>query len=293
MELIGLIFVVWILYQIFKEDDPPPPRNYSSGQTNYEYRGNYSDKKNEYAGKPSRVKFKTSPTQNLFTNDKVEIKCKSCEIRLRIPAGKSGIVKCPECGHRNRVKKTAPNNAQKNKLLEGINDPLTGEEIDINKTLYTCVSCGVFYHESSFTLIKEENSSQCVACQSTNIIVYSTATTESQQEYQNNARNHEANQVTLNNYTAFENQVITFEGHVPKVLTSRRGSDYAVMFENKSWRWGLKLVFFRGVVYSCGGPNYIQSLEGKTVTVRGLLIKHRKFGWEIVINDPSMILSVK
>ena len=65
------------------------------------------------------------------------------------------------------------------------------------------------------------------------------------------------------------------------------------MFENKSWRWGLKLVFFRGVVYSCGGPNYIQSLEGKTVTVRGLLIKHRKFGWEIVINDPSMILSVK
>ena len=65
------------------------------------------------------------------------------------------------------------------------------------------------------------------------------------------------------------------------------------MFQNTSWKWGLKLVFFRGVVHSCGGPNYIKSLEGKTVKVRGFLKNDRKYGWEIIINDPSMILSVK
>ena len=54
MELIGLIFVVWILYQILKRMTLLHQENYSSGQTNYEYRGNYSDKKNEYAGQPSK-----------------------------------------------------------------------------------------------------------------------------------------------------------------------------------------------------------------------------------------------
>ena len=35
------------------------------------------------------------------------------------------------------------------------------------------------------------------------------------------------------------------------------------------------------------------ALEGKTVRVRGLLIKHGRFGYEIIISEKSMILSAK
>jgi hypothetical protein len=68
--------------------------------------------------------------------------------------------------------------------------------------------------------------------------------------------------------------------------------DYAVMFENTSWTKGLKLVFFRGAVRAVGGPDFIHSLAGRTVRVRGLLINHSRFGPEIVISERGMILGV-
>jgi hypothetical protein len=80
---------------------------------------------------------------------------------------------------------------------------------------------------------------------------------------------------------------------VVDVRVSRRGKDYAVMFEDKSWRSGFKLVFFRGAVRSVGGSSYIRRLRNKTVRVRGLLVKHDQFGPEIIISQKSMILEVK
>ena len=99
--------------------------------------------------------------------------------------------------------------------------------------------------------------------------------------------------VTLSNYRDYVGSVVTFEGYVYGVNESRRGNDFAVMFENKSWVRGFKLVFFRGAVQKVGGSRYIKSLQGKTVRVRGLLIQHERFGYEIIISEKSMILSVK
>ena len=65
------------------------------------------------------------------------------------------------------------------------------------------------------------------------------------------------------------------------------------MFENKSWTKGFKLVFFRDAVEQYGGPRYIYSLKGKTIKVRGLLIRHQTFGDEIMINERAMVLSVR
>ena len=68
--------------------------------------------------------------------------------------------------------------------------------------------------------------------------------------------------------------------------------DFAVMFEQASWTKGLKLVFFRGAVGAVGGREFITGLQGRTVRVRGLLIRHPRFGPEIIISERSMILSV-
>ncbi|MCY1308839.1 hypothetical protein D9M70_588770 [compost metagenome] len=65
------------------------------------------------------------------------------------------------------------------------------------------------------------------------------------------------------------------------------------MFEDKSWAKGFKLVFFRDGARKVGGSQYIKSLAGKSVKVRGLVIKHPKFGYEIIVSEKSMMLSVK
>ncbi|KPN91119.1 hypothetical protein AL066_12525 [Pseudomonas nunensis] len=97
--------------------------------------------------------------------------------------------------------------------------------------------------------------------------------------------------MTLGNYHQYVGSVVTFEGLVHKVRESSRGNDYAVMFEDKSWVKSFKLVFFRGAVKKIGGSQ-ILGLSGKRVKVRGLIIEHPDFGFEIVVSEKAMILSV-
>jgi len=96
--------------------------------------------------------------------------------------------------------------------------------------------------------------------------------------------------VTLQNYKNHVGRVVTFEGVVTKVNESRRGNDFAVMFENKSWKYGFKLVFFRGAVKKVGGKPYITGLQGQRIRVRGLIINHERYGYEIIVSEKSMIL---
>jgi hypothetical protein len=85
-------------------------------------------------------------------------------------------------------------------------------------------------------------------------------------------RDHSPDVVTLANYRSHIGRVVTFEGKVRSVQVSRRGSDYAVMFEHTAWQRELKLVFFRGTVAKVGGAGYIRGLNGRHVRVRGLLV---------------------
>ncbi|MBA6379693.1 MULTISPECIES: hypothetical protein [unclassified Colwellia] len=171
--------------------------------------------------------------------------------------------------------------------LKGLHDAFTGASLDKALGLYQCQSCKVYYHKESLQVLREANSSQCVSCQSTNIIeITDSASTSRGKDYSPNV-------ITLNNYKDHVGSVVTFEGLVQSVKESRRGSDFAVMFENKSWVKGFKLVFFQGAVRKVGGKPYINSLNRKTVRVRGLLIKHEKFGYEIIVSEKSMIMSTK
>ena len=171
--------------------------------------------------------------------------------------------------------------------LTDLHDAFTGAALRPELGLYRCGSCTVFYHLESYNLLREENGSRCVSCQKPNIVLFDvTKETRTGKDYNPDI-------VTLDNYRDYEGSVVTFEGFVHKVNESRRGSDFAVMFENTSWVRGFKLVFFRDAVRKVGGPEYIRSLRGKTIKVRGLLINHKRFGYEIIISEDSMIVGVR
>ena len=171
--------------------------------------------------------------------------------------------------------------------LAGLHDAFTGAPLNIRLGLHQCTTCKVYYHAESVSLLREENASRCVACGSVAI----RALTESQTGT-SRGRDYRPDVVTLANFRDHFNRVVTFEGMVQSVRVSRRGMDYAVMFENAPWSKGFKLVFMRGAVRSVGGPDFIHSLKGHTVRVRGLLINHNRFGPEILITERGMILRV-
>lgn len=134
-------------------------------------------------------------------------------------------------------------------------------------------------------MLREENAGRCVACGSTAIVSRGTQDASTQR-----GRDYDPNTVTLANFRSHFDRVVTFEGIVRAVRVSRRGKDYAVMFENASWSKGLKLVFFRRSIDAAGGVDFIKSLSGRRVRVRGLLTNHRFFGPEIIISERGMIL---
>jgi hypothetical protein len=171
--------------------------------------------------------------------------------------------------------------------LDGLHDAFTGAPLSKALGLHQCQDCKVYYHTESLHILREANASQCVSCQSTNIIAVITGSKST------GGKDYTPNVVTLANYKDHIGSVVTFEGEVCRVNTSRRGTDFAVMFENKSWVKGFKLVFFPSAVSKVGGAAYINSLSGKKVTVRGLVINHPTFGYEIIVSEKSMLLDVK
>lgn len=170
--------------------------------------------------------------------------------------------------------------------IKDLVDALTGSPLNLNAGLFQCLRCKVFYQAQSVEVIRAENGGRCVSCLHAELV---SVTGRREQR----GRNADVNVITLNNYSNFVGHVITFEGRVHKVLTSRRGTDYAVMFENRGWTQGFKMVAFRGAVDQIGGKQFLDSLVNRTVRVRGLLVQHKSFGYEIIISNRAMILSIQ
>ncbi len=170
--------------------------------------------------------------------------------------------------------------------IKDLVDALTGAPLQRNSRLFQCKHCKVFYQEQSVEVIRSENQGRCVSCLHSALV---SVGGRSEQR----GRNADVNVITLDNYEKYVGHVITFEGYVHKVLTSRRRTDYAVMFENNSWTKGFKMVAFRGSAERIGGSTFLHSFANRTVRVRGLLVRHKTFGYQIIINDPAMILSIQ
>jgi hypothetical protein len=143
--------------------------------------------------------------------------------------------------------------------LKDLHDAFTGTPLNPALGLYQCTNCQVYYHSESLAVLREANAGRCVACGSTRL------TARSVQEA-GAGRDHDPDVVTLANFTSHFNRVVNFEGLVHELKVSKSGMDYALMFEQASWKRGLKLVFFRrsiadvgGVVLSVGAVDFLSS----------------------------------
>ena len=176
--------------------------------------------------------------------------------------------------------------AQNMPKMEDLHDAFTGAPLNASLGLYQCSNCKVYYHADSYAVLREINNSKCVSCQSTSI---SAVTKAAPSKF---GREYKPSVVTLQNYRNYVGQVVTFEGFVYKVEESRRGNDFAVEFEKIGWIGSFKLVFFRDSISSLGGRNFIYSLGGKNIKVRGLIVNDPTFGYEIIVSERGMILEI-
>ena len=172
--------------------------------------------------------------------------------------------------------------------LSGLHDAFTGAPLDPGRGLFRCRRCSVLYHAESMDVVLKENGGACVACGAAEIEAVARPARGTA-----SGRDHALQIVTLSNYRSFVGQVIVFEGRVVKVLRSRRGTDYAAMFEDTTWARGLKMVAVRGTVGKVGGPIFPSGLVGRTVRVRGLLTHHPIYGDQVTVSGAGMILAVR
>lgn len=169
--------------------------------------------------------------------------------------------------------------------VSGLVDAFTGEALNVALGLYQCAKCGVFYHRSTVEFIRTENNGKCISCQQTSILEVTSS--NSRQKWQNVTI--EPDVITLDNYQLHVDRVITFRGVVRNILKSTSGKDYALMFEDKTWCDGFKVVIQRGKIKAAGGSRFFYKLKGRTIRVRGLLQHHPIFGFQILVSDRSMI----
>lgn len=178
-------------------------------------------------------------------------------------------------------------------LGELVTDFVTGATLRTSPSTYQCSSCLAFYSTESFDLLRIENNGRCASCRSATLRQLGSSERQRPPPTASPSERATGPKVaTLSNYRDLEGQVVTFSGRVIKILESQRGGDFAVMFEDKSWKRGFKLVFFQNAHEALGGSAYVKGLRGATIEVRGLIINHPKFGYEIIVNNRTMILGV-
>ena len=185
--------------------------------------------------------------------------------------------------------------------LADVVDAFTGEGLKAALGLHQCFQCQVYYHRASVETLKAENGGQCVACLSISIRPitlktvrpgFRSATAEPPSERVVSAAD-KSGPVTLINYREHVGSVVTFEGFVPRVLASRKGRHFAIMFQNLDWAHGFKAVVLHPDLPAVGGEPFVRNLEGRTVRIRGLVQKHEEFGHQIMVTERGMIEDIR
>ncbi len=170
--------------------------------------------------------------------------------------------------------------------LTGVRDALTGQPLRPAPGLHRCTRCHVFYQASSAGFIQRENGGCCAGCGSVSVFPVN-------HSHGSEQRPSDRTEITtLTNYRSRVGEVVIFEGRCVRVLPSRSGTAFAVMFENGEWTEGFKLVIRTEFVASVGGADYIRSLAGKTIRVRGPITHSSAFGYEMTVTTHAMMLDV-
>jgi hypothetical protein len=168
-----------------------------------------------------------------------------------------------------------------------LRDAYSGVHLDPGRAIWQCARCLVCYHGESVELLRQQNDGRCVSCRSGEIYPIpgdSAKTSGTSSSFRPDI-------VTLLDYRNHIGRVVTFEGYVREIKPSTGGKSFAAMFEPGPWTEGLKLVFLGRYLERVGGEGFIFGLLNRNVRVRGLLVRHPIFGYQIVVNDQSMIMS--
>lgn len=236
----------------------------------------------------------------------------------------SMVIKCKSCGARNRIKRHPRDEIpvcgrcgtalEEPRSGQDVNDAFTGEPIDFCREVLQCRKCKVYYHKSSVDVLAAENGGRCVSCSSTHIAKVPgrpagkkaeagrarRAGRESTGESKEKASPPPEKvapfshlKVTIDTYRDRMGKMVTFEGQVKGVTLSSDGKAYGVMFENKPWMQGLKMLVLRNYLPLVGGAEFLKSLEGRVIRINGLLTSHPFYGDEILVTDRNMILEIR
>lgn len=300
----GLAFVIWLVAKL--ESSPSSARQTSTPPTTA----------SENAQREQVVSCSNCGQRNRLREvDATSLfQCGSCHTQLPNPFASLPYPK-PETGRTFRPSAAKSSHAKNIPFLDassdghvptlqdlaGVVDAFTGEALNPGLGLYQCTKCQVYYHRASYEVIQSENGGRCVACLSVSINTVAQAQSRSARRPKSaenpretaQATNYRPEAVGLFNYREHVGRVITFESFVPVVRESRRGGDFAVMLENLQWEKGFKVMVFRRNVRSIGGADYVRSLQGRTIRVRGLLQKHHTFGYQIIVTERSMIQELR
>jgi hypothetical protein len=170
-----------------------------------------------------------------------------------------------------------------------LRDAYSGVRLDPSRPIWQCARCQVCYHGESIELLRRQNDGQCVSCRSREIYPIPGDSAKSSDR----SSSFRPDIVTLLDYRNHIGRVVTFEGYVLDIRPSRGGESFAAMFELGPWTESLKLVFLSRYLERAGGQDFISSLLRRNVRVRGLLVRHPIFGYQILVTDQSMIMSIR
>ncbi len=170
--------------------------------------------------------------------------------------------------------------------LAGVRDGLTGVSLQAARGLHRCRRCEVHYHAESVAVLRAENGGRCVnGCDASDLhpcdVVGVRGTVR-----------HPPVTVSVEDVRARVGQWVVFEGTCLSVLQSQRGRHVAVLFEQRSWADGFKMIVPGCDVERVGGVQFLAALEGRRLRIRGLVLAHPVYGPEMIIDDPAMILEV-
>lgn len=300
LVIAGIAFVIWLVSKLKRSPssarETPTPPTVSPASSQREQVVNCSN-----CGQRNRLRELDPPSR---------YRCGSCHTELPNPFAPPAHQK-PEPYRTFRPSTASDSDAKKNisfrepsvdnhsvrpEDLAGVVDAFTGVALNPGLGLYQCGKCQVYYHRGSYEVIQSENGGQCVACLSISIRVISQPQARKEAPATSTYRPREPapasafqpDSVTLSNYREHAGRVVSFTGSVIKVVKSRSGKDYAIMFEDKDWCDGFKMVIFRGRITAFGGGAFLKKLAGRKIFARGLLRKHPAFGYQLVVSEPSM-----
>jgi hypothetical protein len=193
--------------------------------------------------------------------------------------------------------------------ISDILDPVTGTGFDDREVAWRCTTCQMFYHDQTYSFLRDQNSSRCVGCGQSRlqrtrvgaaeeVIIKPEAPArgfefERRYGFRRGSREQlvfEPPVLRLSEVAQYTGHIVYFQGKVVEVQKSRATSTYCVKFQRGPWPSVFKLVIFPNYVgnFALGGQT-ITDYERKTIRVRGLIQDHPEWGLEIIVYSENAI----